>query len=235
MIVLGLDCAGAACSAAIVDGDTIRARYQEEMQRGQAERIVPMVADCLRDAGLDAAALDGIAVTVGPGAFTGVRIGIAAAQGLSRAAGVPLIGVTVTESLAAAIPADTDRPLAVAIDSRRADPFLEVFQARDGVWVGDRARAVAATADALDAEIPDNAMLVGDYAIRLRDLIGRGTVLSASPYPDPAAVARLGRDRLNDGTGKPAVPLYLRAPDVSAPSRDKARRPASRQMDAPST
>ena len=225
MIVLGLDCAGAACSAAIVDGDTIRARYQEEMQRGQAERIVPMVADCLRDAGLDAADLDGIAVTVGPGAFTGVRIGIAAAQGLSRAAGVPLIGVTVTESLAAAIPAEGGRPLVVAIDSRRADPFLELFQARGDAWIGDGARAVAATVATLAAEIPENAMLIGDYADRLRDLIGRGTVLTASPFPDPAAVARLGADRLHDGSGKPAVPLYLRAPDVSAPSKDKARRP----------
>ncbi|NMM44956.1 tRNA (adenosine(37)-N6)-threonylcarbamoyltransferase complex dimerization subunit type 1 TsaB [Rhodospirillaceae bacterium KN72] len=225
MIVLGLDCAGAACSAAIIDGDTIRARYQEEMQRGQAERIVPMIADCLHDAGLNVAALDGIAVTVGPGAFTGVRIGIAAAQGLSRAADIPLIGVTVTECLAAAIPADTDRPLAVVIDSRRADPFIEIFQARDMTWIGDGARAVAATVDALSAEIPENAVLIGDYADRLRDLIGRGTVLSALPYPDPAAVARLGRDRLRVGTGKPAVPLYLRAPDVSAPSRDKARRP----------
>lgn len=228
MILLGLDCAGTACSAAILGDGELRSFRQEIMNRGQAERIVPMIRTCLEEAGCTAADLDGVAVTVGPGAFTGVRIGIAAAQGIARTAECPVIGVTVTAALAQAVPPRPDVQLCAAIDSRRADPFCEVFRAQDTQWLGNGPEILSGGFAALAERPlgPDKEMLfVGNKADEAREALGSGTVLSAVVHPDPGDIARLGLAALGAGQIHPPVPLYLRAPDVSAPSRDKARRP----------
>lgn len=240
MLILGLDCAGSACSAAVTEGDATLATCQEIMRRGQAERIVPMMQEVLETAGRSAEALDAIGVTVGPGAFTGVRIGIAAAQGIGRAAGCPVIGVSVTEALAAAVPVAPASTLVVVLDSRRPDPFIEIFRASESGWQGDGPVALsgglAALPDALglsDTKGPsgadaqaDHLIVAGDLAEQAVATMGAGRVAAVSAYPDPARVAVLAARMLSEGQPAPAVPLYLRAPDVSAPSRDRARRPA---------
>jgi tRNA threonylcarbamoyl adenosine modification protein YeaZ len=101
--VLGLDATGSACSAALLRDDRALAHRFAAMERGQAEALVPMIASVLAEAALPVAALDLIAVTVGPGAFTGVRIGLAAARGLALASGVPALGVTSFAAVAAAV------------------------------------------------------------------------------------------------------------------------------------
>jgi tRNA threonylcarbamoyladenosine biosynthesis protein TsaB len=242
-VILGLDCATAACSAAVLIGPQTAARLQEPMRHGQAERIVPMIAEALAAAGLCPAQLDGIAVTVGPGAFTGVRVGLSAALGLARAAGVPCAGVTVTEALAAGIAPEPGGRLIVALDSRRPDaPFLELFSAADGpdpVWQGEgpvAADPVSATAlgRRLQAAEDGPVLLCGDAAGWMAgplseagieaSIMQNGTAQDGTA--DPVQVARLGALALRAGTARPAQPLYLRAPDVSAPARDRARRPA---------
>jgi tRNA threonylcarbamoyladenosine biosynthesis protein TsaB len=100
MLVLGIDTSLDACSVAIVRGSETLAQFSEEMNRGQAERLAPMVREAARDAGIVFADLDRIAVTTGPGSFTGVRVGLSFARALALALGKPCIGVSTLEALA---------------------------------------------------------------------------------------------------------------------------------------
>ena len=94
MKILAFDSATSACSAAIWRDGEIPARRFVAMERGQSEALIPMVVEVLKEAGLTYAEIDFIAVTVGPGSFTGVRIGLAAARGMALAGGLPVVGVT---------------------------------------------------------------------------------------------------------------------------------------------
>jgi tRNA threonylcarbamoyladenosine biosynthesis protein TsaB len=130
MLVLAIDTALAACSAAVLDADrgTILARESEPMRRGQAEILVPMVARVMSRAGLQFGALGRVAVTVGPGSFTGLRVGIAAARGISLAAGKPAVGLSTLAAFAAPhIAADDTAPVIAAIDARHDHVYLQVF------------------------------------------------------------------------------------------------------------
>ena len=100
MRLLALDTATSACSAALWQDGTVLARHLQPMARGQSEALLPMVAAVMAEAGLAFADLDLLAVTVGPGTFTGIRIGLAAARGLALATGLPLAGIATTEAVA---------------------------------------------------------------------------------------------------------------------------------------
>ncbi len=125
MLILALDSAVGRCSATVVAADTVVVGFQQDLERGHASVLPVMARDCLRDAGLQAAELDMIAVTVGPGSFTGIRAGVALAQGISVAAGCPAIAVTVGEALAISLPQLGARTLWCATKSRRGRIFLE--------------------------------------------------------------------------------------------------------------
>jgi len=125
MPILALDSATGACSATIViDGAVVASRHAIT-DRGQAALLPEMVQACLQQAALSARDLTMVAVTVGPGSFTGIRGAVALAQGLAAGAGIPLIGVTVGEAIADALPHLGQRTLWVATPSRRGRVFLE--------------------------------------------------------------------------------------------------------------
>jgi len=126
MLILALDSAVTRCSATIVAGGGVVAGCQRDLERGHASVLPVMVQDCLRDAGLQAADLDLVAVTVGPGSFTGIRGGVALAQGIAVAADRPVVGVTVGEALADSLPLLGGRTLWCATTSRRGRIFLEI-------------------------------------------------------------------------------------------------------------
>ena len=130
-LILGFDTSAARCAAALVSGDRVLAARDEAMDRGQAERLLPMLEALLAEAGVRWADLDGLAVCTGPGNFTGLRIAVAAARGLALALGVPAVGVTAFEALA-----EPEGPSTVAILDRRGTVFVQAF--RDGVPLGDR-------------------------------------------------------------------------------------------------
>lgn len=220
MKVLGFDCAGGSCSAALLVGSEIVSSRHAAMERGQAEALLPMIEAVLAETRLEIGALDLIAVTVGPGSFTGVRTGLATARGLSLASGTPLIGVTCFAVVADAVARATcDEPLLVALESKRAELFLQRFE-RQG--------------SSEPALVPENAwssvaptgpfLLAGDGAERFAAAVPRED-LRIVPCDAPmlaAAVARLGADQWELGERSPPVPLYLRAPDVTvAPSRGR--------------
>ena len=218
MKILALDSALSACSVAVLANGVVRAVRRQAMARGQAEALLPMVRAALDEAGLGFADLDRLAVTIGPGSFTGLRIGLAAARGLALATGLPLTGITTLEALAAAVDpaARQGRGTVALIDSRRGDVFMQIFGA-DAVPLSEPAAADPA---ALDALLPAGPLLLaGDAAPAALDVLaraGRDVALAAdSALPDPVAVARLAAERpLPEG---PVTALYLRAPDVTLP------------------
>jgi len=203
MKILALDTALAACSAAVwADGRTLAAE-QVAMQRGQAEAVIPMVERVLRAAGLGYGELDRFAVTVGPGSFTGIRVGLAAARGLALATGKPLIGVTALEALAAT--AQRSIPILAAIAARRGEIYAQLF---DGTDTAPRAMTIAA-ASAL--ALGSSGVAVGDGAALLALPVG-WRVLDVT-LPDCTAIATLAAAR--PVPDRPPGPLYLRAPDAT--------------------
>lgn len=213
MRLLALDTATVACSVALrVDG-VIIARHHADMARGQSEALMPMIAKVLDEAGLAFTNLDLLAVTVGPGAFTGIRIGLAAAKGLALATGLPLAGIATTEAVAAAVPFDErlGRTILVALDSKREEMWVQTFAAD----LTPLAPPMAALPDVAAAFVAGPCVIVGDAAGRLLPLLPHATLSTAPGAPDAAFVAELAEHHWSRGTALPAEPLYLRAPDVT--------------------
>lgn len=225
MKVLGLDSATSSCSAAVWDDGRggIVARRMEPMARGQAEVLVPMAQAVLAEAGIGFADLDRVAVTVGPGAFTGLRIALATARGIAVAHGLPVIGIASFDAIAHAIPAADrqGRSLLVAVDSRRDEPFLQLFDAALAPIGEPGMPAPAEIARWLTGRLPGSPLLLaGDAAETVRTALAAADydlAVAAGPgQPDAAVVAAIGAVR---PAGLPAEPFYLRPPDVSLPKR----------------
>jgi tRNA threonylcarbamoyladenosine biosynthesis protein TsaB len=232
--VLALDSAGAACSAALwLGGATVAARF-EEMAHGQAEALIPMVRAVMAEAGLAYSALDLIAVTVGPGSYTGVRVGLASAQGLASAAGKPLTGVTGFDAVRAALGLGDPAPVLVALDTRRADLYVQLF-APDGAAVSDPAiRAEGELAPWLDGVA--GLVLAGDGAERAHAALLTAGIDARRVGPRHVSadvVARLAAERFGrDGAPRPAQPLYLRPADALTPAERAARQASAQVGDA---
>ncbi len=242
MTILALESTMAACSAAIAtqDGDILAQRF-EEMTRGQSERLIPMAEAVLAEADLPEASIDPstlslIAVACGPGAFTGVRLCLAAARGFGLALGVPVGALPTTEILAAAQPKGTG-PLLIAIDSKRGDFFIQ-YVTEDGHAEAPTAAAATDIATLGRDRVNGSMRVAGDATDAVLKILEEAGVPGAAAggptLPDAAVLAQLAASRMQQfgadhalyGLAKPE-PMYLRAPDVSAPSRDRARAPGS--------
>lgn len=211
MRVLAIDTALGLCSAALWE-DGRGFAFAEPMQQGHQERLAPMVAERIEDSPWTFQDIDRIAVTVGPGSFTGLRVGIAFAKGLGLALDRPVVGIDSLEALARSAP--RQGPGLAVVDARRGQVYARRFEG--GVPAG------------------------ASGAVRLEDLAagtapawiaGPGAPLLAEAFPEALIDARLGPDPLAlaelaaqlEPAGHPPEPLYLRAPDAK-PSTD---RPAS--------
>jgi len=209
MTVLAFDCAISGLAVAVVRDGAALARHREA-GRGQAASLVPAIARVLQEAGVDRRALSLIAVTVGPGSFTGVRVGLAAARGLALALDVPLAGLTTTAVLLAAAPSD-GRLAVAAIDTHLGDWFCAI----------EGAPFVAST-EALAAKLAGTpSRIVGPQAESLAPLLRDAVAQPA--LPDPLLMARLamadGVDpwRARNRTEGLPRPLYLRGVNVTSP------------------
>ncbi len=216
MRVLAIDTALEACSAAVLDTaqPAIAARESIAMLRGHAEALIPLIARVLDRAGLEFAALDRIAVTVGPGSFTGLRVGIAAARGIALAAGKPAVGLSTLAAFAAPlIAADDTLPVVSAIDARHDHVYLQVFGPGGRTIVAPR---LVPLREALRAAAIGVPRLTGTAAAMLAAAWPAGerapSLVDARRAPDIDWVARLGAAAVE--TGMPPKPLYLRAPDA---------------------
>lgn len=197
-LVLGFDTSAAHCAAALVRGDTVLAARAEDMAKGQAERLMPLLEEVLAEAGLGWHDLDALGVGTGPGNFTGVRISVAAARGLALGLGIPAVGVSVFEALAQ----DAPRPVAVALDARRDEAYAQLFPA-----TGAEAPTLTPAADLADK-------LAGVPVIGLA--LSHSAPL-APRHPLAVAVALVAAAKLGTDQSRPA-PLYLRGADAAPPS-----------------
>ncbi|MGE5514220.1 MAG: tRNA (adenosine(37)-N6)-threonylcarbamoyltransferase complex dimerization subunit type 1 TsaB [Bacteroidota bacterium] len=215
MKILALDSATSACSAALWQDGRILAHRFAEMARGQSEVLVPMVAETMAEAGADFAGLDLLAVTVGPGAFTGIRIGLSTARALALAAGKPLAGIATAEAVAAAVPEAerAGRVVLVVLDSRREELWVQAFSAA----LEPLGEVAAMTPAQVGALALGPVVLAGDARELVAPLLPDAVLASSPGAPDAAQVAALAARRWADGTALPPEPLYLRPPDVTLP------------------
>ena len=216
MRVLAIDTALEACSAAVLDSELggIIVRETLPMQRGHAEALMPLIGRVMERARIDFAALDRIAVTTGPGSFTGLRVGVAAARGIALAASKPAVGISTLSAFAAPLIAvDDSRPVVVAIDARHEHVYVQVFGAGGRTLVPPR---LASIMEGLRIAAGGAPRLVGNAAKILAsawplDAPAPSTV-EFRAAPDIDWVARLGGAAVETDT--PPKPLYLRAPDA---------------------
>lgn len=207
-MILALDTCLTACSAAILDGDRVLAARSEAMPRGHQERLAPMVRELADEAGVPFKALIRVGVTVGPGSFTGLRVGIAFAKGMASALSIPIVGVGTLEAMAFG----RTGFVAAAIDARRGQIYLQLFG--DGVALTAPDAVSLQTAAARIAEVYAGgpAAFIGSGAPLLEGVLA-GAVIETPDGPDPVAVARLAAA----APVRPVRPLYLRAPDAKLP------------------
>jgi len=227
MNVLAFDTCLSAVSVAVrwrdANGDwSVREAY-EARSAGHAERLMPMLATVMEEAGLAFSDIARIAVTVGPGSFTGVRIGVAAARALVLATGAEAVGATSLAVMAhrarlllgAAL---GGRLLAVAVDARRGMVYLEVAGGPEGAPAGPRLLSPTQAAACIG---PGPAVVVGSgagpVAAAVAEAGGQAEALLADLQPHAGALARMAQDLV---PARPLEPLYLRQPDVR-PQDDK--------------
>lgn len=191
-LVLGFDTSAAHCAAALLSGDQLVGHRFEPIEKGQAERLLPMIEEMMAEAGAGWHDLDLVAVGTGPGNFTGVRIAVAAARGLALSLGIPAIGVTTLEALAHGLP----RPLTVIEDARRGEVYVQHFA--EG-HTGPAAMQPA-------GDLPQGAV-TGSAA---------GEAALHAAFPLAEAIARVAAAR-PVGQPRPA-PFYLRGADAAPPS-----------------
>lgn len=212
-MILALDTCLGASSVAILDGETVRAARSEPMTRGHQERIAVLAREVAAEAGVRFADLTRIAVTVGPGSFTGLRVGLSFAKGLAAALSIPCVGVNTLEALAAS--ANATGLAAGVLDAKMGQVYLQVFDAGKALMAPDALEVGVAAARLAELYSGGPVTLVGSGAPLVADVLPDATVLTPA-YADPVAIARLA-------AAKPAPthsprPLYLRAPYAVAPA-----------------
>lgn len=235
MKILAIDTACSACSVALAVDGTVVASDSAAMARGHAEALMPMVQSVMAQssmaqAGRAFSTLDLVAVTVGPGSFTGLRTGLAAARGIGLAQNIPVAGVTTLEAVAAAAArgaaSASDLPILVVLETRRADLYVQRFGPSSDRGVKPESETLALPAEAVLSFIPETgALLAGDGAERLLAVASpalRRRVKHAETacLPDAADVAAIALARAE--TPLAAAPLYIHPPAVRRPAGEPA-------------
>jgi tRNA threonylcarbamoyladenosine biosynthesis protein TsaB len=222
MRVLAIETSTLAGGVALLEGDAVLGEYTLDVRITHSERLLPAIDRLLGDAGWTATDLEGLAVTVGPGSFTGIRIGLSTVKGLALALGIPVAAVPTLDALAAVLPC-ASLPVCPVLDARKGEVYCSLYRWSDGEMLRDW--------DYL-ALPPD------DLARRLTEpviLVGNGARLIASPWarlapphrrgPSAGAVGVLGLARLERGeVVRPAdlVPLYLRPSEAELKLKHRA-------------
>ncbi|WP_026781877.1 tRNA (adenosine(37)-N6)-threonylcarbamoyltransferase complex dimerization subunit type 1 TsaB [Pleomorphomonas koreensis] len=212
MLTLALDTANDRIAVALAGEGREFARV-EILTRGHAERLFPLIDELFAEAGTEIGRVGRIAVNVGPGSFTGIRIAVAAARGLGLALGVPVVGIDALRLIAASLDEPAGGPVLSAVDARRGEVYAALYGPKGEVLEAP----FAADADTVLARIGDRAaVLAGSGAA----ILAHQAAVSGRRVPPvdamtgtlPLALARLGA--LADPAAALPRPLYLRAPDA---------------------
>jgi tRNA threonylcarbamoyladenosine biosynthesis protein TsaB len=224
MLILAIDTALDACAAAVLDTETgkLIAQESQAMKRGHAEALMPLIGRVISASGTAFVDLGRIAVTTGPGSFTGLRVGLSAARGIALAANIPVVGVTTLTAYAAPIVSrNGEHPVVSAIDARHDHVYLQVVSGNGSALVRPR---VAPMAEALDTWRYGTPYLVGNAASLIAERWPSDATppfkVDMQPAPDISWVGWLGA-AVSPNTA-PARPFYLRAPDAKPPKERPA-------------
>lgn len=219
MRVLAIETSTLAGGVALLDGERVRGEYVLDVNATHSERLMPALDRLLVDTGWRAADLQGLAVAVGPGSFTGLRIGLSAAKGLALALGIPIAAVPTLDAMAAAFPFSA-LPVCPVLDARKGEVYCSLYR-----WAGPAMRReweyLALTPAALAARLVEPVIVLGDGAA----LIASPHARLAPPHrsgPSPAAVGFLGLARLRAGDAVAArdlTPIYLRPSEAELKRR----------------
>jgi tRNA threonylcarbamoyladenosine biosynthesis protein TsaB len=220
-VILALDSAGLACSVAVGLGERVLALERVDTMHGQAEALLPLADRAMREAGLVPAALDFVAATVGPGSFTGIRVGLAAAHGIAIATRARLIGATSFEAVAVAAARRSCAEvgvLLIALESRREDLYVQTFNLQGHALCEPAAIMPSALADAVHGTIGKLPLLIaGDAAERAAAALALrpNTMVLGNSEPDAIGALRAGLRLVRLGKPGTTQPLYLRPPNVT--------------------
>ncbi|MFF7565525.1 tRNA (adenosine(37)-N6)-threonylcarbamoyltransferase complex dimerization subunit type 1 TsaB [Streptomyces pseudovenezuelae] len=216
MLLLALDTATPAVTVALHDGRDVVASFRQVDARRHGELLLPAVDRVLSDAGVKLDAVTGIVVGIGPGPYTGLRVGLMTADTFGLALGIPVHGVCTLDGLAHE--ADVEGPFVVATDARRKEVYWATYsdpRTRVSEPAVDRPADIAEQVEGLPA-------------------VGAGALLYPDTFPDArgpehvsaAALAALAAERIEAGQDLPAPrPLYLRRPDAQVPKNYKVVTP----------
>ncbi len=222
MRVLAVETSTLAGGVALLDGDRVAAEYLLDVRATHSERLLPAIDRVLDDAGWRSVDVEGLAVAVGPGSFTGLRIGLATVKGLALALGVPVAAVPTLDAMAASLP-HAALPVCPVLDARKGEVYCCLYR-----WDGGAMRRewdyLAIPPGVLAARLSEPVIVVGDGATSVPSPHAR---LAPPPrrLPSPATVAWLGHARLVAGDTVPAaalVPLYLRPSEAELKRRAAA-------------
>ena len=231
MIVVGIETSTPQTSVAIGTEHEILARASVAGAARQ-ESVTPLLADLLRRSDLSLSKVGGMAVGIGPGLFTGLRVGVETAKTLAQVAGVPIVGITSLDALAYPV-RFTNRAIVAVIDARRGEVFSAIYRAVPGGVVRQRDYLVHEP-DRLAAELqalPTDVLAVGNGAMLYRDVLeGTGSGIefasSIAAHPDAAALVELAVPRFlreEHDRAFDVVPLYLRKSDAEIAWDRRAR------------
>jgi tRNA threonylcarbamoyladenosine biosynthesis protein TsaB len=225
--LLAIETTGSACSAALMRDGVVVAHKRHELRHGHAEVLLPMIDHVMAEAGLTAGVLEVVAAALGPGGFTGIRVGLAAAHGIALAAGAVTVGISSFEAVAAGAASRDEHALLVALDSRRDDLYVQLFAPRSSAPLAPaQSLAPADLADRIAAIAGHPPLRVaGDAATAAAQALAQSGIatalIDAAPDAQGVAVAALGRLRRGE-TAAPLHPFYLRPPDVTVPRKPQA-------------
>ncbi len=196
-LILAFDTSAAHCAAALLWGDEVLSEHLELMQKGQAERLFPLLEDVLAKHEKSWADLDAIGVCIGPGNFTGVRISVSSARGLALSLGIPAVGVSKLEAMAFG----SHGPVTTLLDARRDRAYSQSFQ--DGI--------AQTEPEMVDLSHATNGVIyvMEDEALKIENTVSIKSIVSP--------VAQITAQRYKQELPRPA-PLYLRSADAALPS-----------------
>lgn len=222
-LLLALETATPLASVALVRGEALLAERSLSHERPVSAELLPALAELLDAAGVTLAAVDAFAVSIGPGSFTGLRVGLASLKGLAFGSGRPAVAVSTLEALAAGAPPG-ETPLATLLDAQRGEVYGALWE-RGAAGLRLLVPEGLYRLEELAGQLPASVCLLGDgallHAAWLRERLGPGAIGAGPAHAAPRAaeVAALGRRRLAEGEGVDAaslVPRYLRRAEAEA-------------------
>ncbi len=204
--ILAFDTSSAYCAAALLRDEDIVAAKHEEMKKGQAERLFPMLEEILGEGGVDWSDLDAIGVGVGPGNFTGLRIAVSAARGLALSLEIPAVGVGQFEALALGAPSG---PVLLTLNAPRDQVYLQGFN-------GSEPNEITLFPKNSLPQVGAETVLIGENSKELSAQLG--CQFAPAAYAPASAIARIAASRWQT-TKEPPSPFYMRPADA-APASD---------------